>query len=519
MCNHSANSKGPWLHKSATNLALLSLMLLGAALRLRGLTSGGLWRDDSWAALSARVGIGTAWHMWVTAPGFYFMERTWILLHHGSTEWDQILPLIIGVAGIPAIFYLAKYFTLRKWAGLFSALIVTVSPICVIYSSRLKEYDADFLLSCLIIFLAERARRRPENRQLFFLMVASVGAFFISASILPVVVGAWLMLAILALASHTELARISVGGLITAFAFTLIAAVFYRHLSPALHTFWKPYYITFESPGRFITRFLDLVVGISSYMTGANYGDHIVRALVFLVLLSLLLTGVFHSTRAMLGPILILGAAVIACALGAIPLGTGRTDEVLYPPIILLVSLGLQKAVIGLFERSAAWREMHVPTLRWPLAAIAVLLVVAVSTNTYANSGYPTEDTQALAVKVYRAFRPGDHIVVDDLMRYPWALYEDKPLRLEFGTAWATGFSVVSSQQNVFLAPSENYEGGSDPMAWTKDMDSYKRLWFVETPDTPLSLSPFYASLRRAGWHPIREITATGCAALLLVRS
>jgi hypothetical protein len=72
---------GTWPDRMSPAVAMVLLLVLmgaGAAMRVQGLTTLGFYRDDAWAAMSSRVGIGTAWHMWVTAPGFYFLERSFI---------------------------------------------------------------------------------------------------------------------------------------------------------------------------------------------------------------------------------------------------------------------------------------------------------------------------------------------------------------------------------------------------------------------------------------------------------
>ena len=69
------------LSRAPARVILLVLVGAGTAMRAQGLTTLGLYRDDAWADMSSRVGIGTAWHMWVTAPGFFFLERSFIGLH------------------------------------------------------------------------------------------------------------------------------------------------------------------------------------------------------------------------------------------------------------------------------------------------------------------------------------------------------------------------------------------------------------------------------------------------------
>ena len=178
--------------RALATVVLLVLVGAGTAMRVQGLTSLGFYRDDAWAALSSRVGIGTAWHMWLGAPGFYFLERSFFDLHPGSTWWAQLLPLAAGIAAIPAIYFLARHFGFRRLAGLVLAGIVCVSPICVIYSTRVKEYSVVFLVSVAVLWVAETARRQPDRTRLTVLTMVSVVAFAVSASVGPVIAGAWI---------------------------------------------------------------------------------------------------------------------------------------------------------------------------------------------------------------------------------------------------------------------------------------------------------------------------------------
>ena len=122
-----------------------------------------------------------------------------------------------------------------------------------------------------------------------------------------------------------------------------------------------------------------------------------------------------------------------------------------------------------------------------------------------------------LAAEVRQHERPGDRIFVSELMRYPWALYEQRRLAVRFGPDWATGFTVISTDPAEFIAPSEYYEGGSDPKAWANAMRGARRVWYVYSP--PLAVvNPSFAALRADGWRPVLRVEAQGCAAALLVR-
>jgi hypothetical protein len=449
--------------------------------------------------------------MWVTAPGFYALERNWIMLHPGSTWWAQIPPLLIGIAAIPTIYLLARYFRIGTRTSLAVALIVSVCPASVTYSSRLKEYGADFLLTCLLLALGEAVRRRPRGRSLFWLSAASVVSFAVSASTAPVLVGVWLALGALALTSHQRLGRLVGAGLATALGCALVVGAFYRHLSPALHRGWLGFYVLPHSPGTLVSTLYAALTRLYGYMVGISISDPKGRVLLFAIVSALALLGL-RRNRAMLAPALVLGSAILASALGVIPLGTDRTDEVLYPALLLLLASGVgpvRSLAARLVTATSARRAV-----RW--TAISLFIIFLVVEGLSVNATYPGTDTRGLAADIAHDSRPGDHVVVSELMRYPWALYEDATVHLRFGSDWNSGFTVVSTQPGVFIVPSEFDEGGSTPATWAREMASYRRLWFVET--APLAASPTYRSLRADGWRPIRVIRATGCAAILLER-
>ena len=102
--------------------------------------------------------------MWGSAPGSFFVQRTFTDLTPGTTAWQQLPAFVAGVACIPVMYALVRFFRLGRLVALAAALVVSLSPICVTYSTRVKEYQADFLLACLVLAVAEAARRRAERR-------------------------------------------------------------------------------------------------------------------------------------------------------------------------------------------------------------------------------------------------------------------------------------------------------------------------------------------------------------------
>jgi len=499
------------LSRVSAGVILFVLLGAGTAMRAQGLTTLGLYRDDAWAAMSSRVGIGTAWHMWVTAPGFFFLERSFIGLHPQSTWWAQLPELAAGIAAIPAIYCLARYFAFHRPAGLALAAIVSVSPICVVYSTRVKEYSTVFLVSVALLWAAESARRQPDRSRLAVLTALSVAAFAVSASLGALIAGVWIALGIWVLRTRPHRRAVIVGGAATAALCGVVAAIFYSALSPALTRFWSGSYISLDS-GVLVTArssLSSLYANLLHFTGFAPTGQ-------LVLLVALLLLSILGAVRnaAMLGPAC---AAVVALGLSAAqrePLGTGRTDEYLYPVLLLLLASGVVRLWAVARDH---FGPAHVRTVGTAIASVSVVLAVALIGDSIASATpYPGVDVQALASALRHDTEPSDHIVVGELTRYPWAYYEDHPPRLRFGPDWATYFTVTSTDPQVFIAPSESYEGGSHPARWAGAFRNDHRLWFVLTP--PLSLNPTYAALLRQGWHPVRTLRAAGCAAILLER-
>jgi hypothetical protein len=498
---------------------LIAVTAIGALIRYNGFTSYGLWRDDAWAVLSSQVGIGTAWHMWVTAPGFYFVERTLVVLGPSGTWWTQFLPFVTGVACIPASYFLTRYFRFSRGAALIVAVLVAASPVCATYSTRVKEFPVDFLTSCLLIAVAERARRNP-NPPLLALGVASVFAFLVSASLGPAIIALWLALGFGWFRSGVLGRRVVLAGATTAAGCAVVAAFFYTHISPQDTHFWELEggFIAHSSLGQFFPAVNSSAWTLLQGLFGFVQLDSAGRVLVVGGWVVLSAVGVYRNPP-MYGPALMVVAGFAASAAHIAPLGIGRSDEYLYPAILLILTAGLFRGV-ALVQHRLRTGPRGVAFASASVVAVAVIVLAgALLLHEYVDAPvYPGEDVTGLATALNHHLQPGDAIFVSEEMRYPWALYEDRIPHVEFGPNWATGFTVVSTQPGVFIAPSAPYEGGSQAGAWARRMRRYHRLWFVNFYAGGL-YSPSYSALLADGWHQVGSLTRPGCAAILLQRS
>lgn len=500
-------------------LTLIAVTAIGAAIRYKGFTSYGLWRDDAWAVLSSRVGIGTAWHMWVTAPGFYFVERTLVVLGPSGTWWTQVFPFVAGVACIPASYFLTRYFRFSRGAALIVAVLVAVSPVCATYSTRVKEFPVDFLMSCLLIAVAERARRKP-SAPLLALGLSSVFAFLVSASLGPAIVALWLALGFSWFRAGVLGRRVVLAGAATAAGCAVVAAVFYTHISPQDAHFWdiEGVFIVHSSLDKFFLSVHSSAWNLLQGLFGFAQLDSAGRVLIVVGWVVLSVVGLYRNPP-MYGPALMVVAGFTASAAHIAPLGVGRSDEYLYPAILLILTAGVFRGVALLQLHLHALPRAVTFASASVVAVAVVILAGALLHHEYVDAPvYPGEDVAGIATALNHLRQPGDVIFVSEEMRYPWALYTDQTPHIEFGPNWATGFTVVSTQPDVFIAPSEPYEGGSQPVAWARSMRRYRRLWFVNFYAGGY-LSPSYYALLADGWHQVSSISRFGSAAVLFERS
>ena len=509
----------------------MAVVALGAIIRISGLTSTGLWRDDAWTALASKVGLGTALRMSTTTPGFTIAERAWIGLDPGSSLWAQQLPLLIGIGGIVTIFLLVRYWGLARWLALTAAFVVAVSPVATQYSTHTKEYSSDFLLACFVLWRGEAARRSPTARQLMVFAIGSAASLLISASTAPVVVGSWGAVLVCNVRAVKARQRVFIGGATVATFLAGLYFLLFRNLSPVLHRYWA-------MSGAFMDRssldafWHSLCFAVSVFTIGLVapaggldiYGDPIgdpswSAGRVFwpaVLLVVLLVVGLTARRKAVAAGSVLIAFGASFC--GVIPFGTGRTDEALYPAVIVLAALGMGQ-IVRFGKRQLAIKHGRILGTTILAAMMTVFVLVFLNSGTVRHPPrYPEIDVRELASIVDQHREAADWVLTDPFTRYPWALYETTDFEIEFGHDWSTGFTVVSKQPDEFISPTEPYEDGYAPTTWASDVAHAKRLWYVGTSYLSHDKDPLYQALLAQGWKPQGEVDATGGFVVLLMR-
>jgi hypothetical protein len=525
---------GRWLGP----LSLLAIVGFGAWARAPGFTSSSLWFDDAWSAMPARVSVSTAVKMVTTAPGYTIALRSWLRLHPESTWWAQLPAFVVGLAGIVAVYALLRAFGAWWPLPYLAALVVAASPVAVDYSTRVKQFGLDLLLACLVLWLLERWRRSAAHRDATLLAIGCAGSLLISATTLVVCAPVALVAAV---CGATEGRRRRDGAVVagtTAVTLAVSYVLWLRHLSPSLHYGWtkRGYLLSTQSLHRVAFSFEAMGTGIFHWMLGVPLGRGRVStaitsmgiALSLLAAAALLaicvppLAGLVRRRGREPGPLvassLCVALAVALALAGRSPFGGGRTDEVLYPSILLLAA----GAVTTLVARGTPRAR------RIALAGVVVVAGTLVGVGATHRATYPTTDLRPLArqlddpVNVARS----RVVVVDPWLTFTWAYDGLSPTAVSFAhtqLAWSQGFHVVSLDPNVVISTNYFFPDSSSSALSSRT----HRIWYVASTVGHQSAIPGHRNdlektadflyLRTLGWTPTGVyLTAPHTEAVLL---
>ncbi len=153
--------------KLLLDLTWWTVVFLGIALRLRQyLANRSLWIDEASLALNIVhrnfIALTHTLDFEQGAPlGFLFLEKA-ILLVLGNQDYIlRLVPLISGLLAVYVLYRIARdYFGI---AGLFALAFFAVSWSLIYYSSELKQYSSDILVSAGLIYLALRAKQKEAG--------------------------------------------------------------------------------------------------------------------------------------------------------------------------------------------------------------------------------------------------------------------------------------------------------------------------------------------------------------------
>jgi hypothetical protein len=135
----------PPARPASTAIGLAVLTLLALVLRLLYATRSGFWRDEALFIAVTRLPAVTDVLAFLRdheshPPLFYLMVRAWEGLVGGSDLALALLPVVIGLALVPAAFMVASRIFSRR-AGWLAAALAAASPILVEHAALVRPYS------------------------------------------------------------------------------------------------------------------------------------------------------------------------------------------------------------------------------------------------------------------------------------------------------------------------------------------------------------------------------------------
>ena len=511
-------------------VAFFALLAFASTIRATGFTRFDLWYDDAWSASPAKASFSQALHMGVAAPGYSLLQRSWIRLDPNSTSWAQVPAFVFGIVGILAIFALVRMLRFSRFMTYLTTGLVVLSPIAVTYSTRVKEYAADFILGCLLLVLAERVRRAPTRRTLTQLGIVTVLCVACSLSTVIVAAAIWSVVLFIAYAEETTRRLCLVATGVVAAISGAVVLTASRAIPHVLNVNWRRrgFLVDYRTFHGFRHTVLQIfsglghgLLGIPTYLSSGTTLQNLSTVALAVAIFLALAFGAFWTVRStlatrMVHPALAAGLTLFFASLAAfadrIPLGDGRTDEVLFPALLVLIASALTAMLRRGRER---WKMVPRSIHRILLATALLLGISGIGFGVTHEARYPTISLRSVLPKIDRANQRAGvdrnyaGIVVDGFNNFGWGYYGITPIELSFAKSgrytWPQGFHFASNDPNVVLAPNAAWHGEFSAFS-----ASHHLLWYVGfTSGTfnPTIKNPWLAiqtptalELKREGW-------------------
>jgi hypothetical protein len=483
------------LRVSRNRFLLLLIVIFGVWTRVSGFTGHELWFDDAWVAVPAKAPLGQAIHMVDTTPLFTIGMRQWILWGPDATWWAQMPAFISGLIAIVAIYRLLKYFGASENLSLLAALVIAASPIVVNYSTHLKQYNLDIIFASLILWLAEKWRRAPSRRGVLTLALVSVLALFTSASAIVVVAPVLGVSTLMAWRDKARRPQVASLLTIVGTSFLIEWIIWLSKLSPGLYFGWRRrgylldtrtlhgFVFSLETMGsQFFHWMLDLPTG---HRPDPDHQITIlgltISAVVMIFMVKLVggtlwrfLKQPLTAPQPLTVPACVLTLTVVLALVGRSPFGGGRTDEVIYPALLLLITALLTELQPRLRNFS--------PRVTTGLLALAVAALLFVGLTNRAS--YPSIELKNPVAQMEAVRQPTDYVVIDPWLSFTWASAGIPPylisLQKSARSDWSQGFHITGLPPYIFT---ESYFNPSWVYPYLSNYTS--RLWYIAETGSP----------------------------------
>lgn len=487
---------------------VVGLTVVAYLVRRSGLGPSSLWLDDAWVALVHRVeSFSDVWRIGLTSPGFAVLLKVWLAGIGFTSTSAQAIPFAAGVLTPGAVYAVGRRLGLRRVTALMAGTLIVLAPVHATYSTRVKQYALDGLLVVGLLWLALRASEHPARTSRWRALTGAAAlATVVSTTVIPA--AATMLVGALLPSVRTRLrdlggpsvAVLRSGPALWVAGYLAFAALWGgwmvgARLSDRLNDYWA---------GSYIESWADLprvATTLAEGLTASTHGGLVLLlTAVWCIGGGLALRHRLRDAALLWGPV---GAALVLALLGAVPLGTGRTELYLYPVLALALAWTVDHLL----------RSLGRPRSR-DLAGITVLAALLVLLLPAAQVRYPQQDLRPLVERVARGFESTDRVLVSPGAAYATALYgpwmtgiRHNETPLGFAPQFTTRVTVIRVSGET-----ENLERRYG------ELPDGTRIWLLSSHVVEERMEGAREALRQLGYRPVDEWSRPGAGLELWAR-
>lgn len=142
-------------------LLLLGILLLATFLYLYEIGEESLWTDEFYSIEDAKL---VPDHLNNIRPVYYILLRVWMLFGENDS-WLRMLSVPFALGSIILIYLIGKRL-LGTYAGLVSALLLTLSPVFINHAQQVRMYTLSTFLGLLGTFFILKLLEKPKTASL-----------------------------------------------------------------------------------------------------------------------------------------------------------------------------------------------------------------------------------------------------------------------------------------------------------------------------------------------------------------
>lgn len=159
--------------KKRSNLYLFLIITLGIVLRIYRLASENLWFDEVGSVDLALRNIRTIFFKFHNSPFYFLLLKCWMKMWGISEFALRSLSVIFGVCSILLIYKVAEKL-FNKNVGLFSAFLLSVSPMHIFYSQEARNYSLLLFLTLLSMYIFIKLIEENQAKLHFYLTLVNI---------------------------------------------------------------------------------------------------------------------------------------------------------------------------------------------------------------------------------------------------------------------------------------------------------------------------------------------------------